>query len=52
MEHPLDDNSPPLLDTEAGNGKYNNKDEGCKGCSFLHVCGACFDEHPMHECPN
>ena len=31
-----------------------NQAKGCKraNCSFLHVCGKCFQEHSMLQCPN
>ena len=30
-----------------------NSNAGCdrQQCRFLHVCGVCFKEHPMHQCP-
>ena len=32
--------------------KYNNQVEKCtkSRCSFLHVCGRCFKDHPMYQC--
>jgi hypothetical protein len=32
--------------------KYNNKGNTCssKTCRFAHVCGRCFENHPMYEC--
>ena len=34
--------------------KYNNKEEKCKvcKCTYLHVCGKCFQQHPAYDCPN
>ena len=35
--------------------KYNNQNERCvkAKCTFLHVCGRCFKDHPMYspQCP-
>ena len=33
--------------------KYNQKGATCaKKCPFTHVCGKCFENHPMYECGN
>lgn len=31
---------------------YNDSNQKCrrKGCNFLHVCGRCFQKHPMYAC--
>ena len=33
---------------------FNDKSNPCTKtkCSFLHVCGRCFKDHPMYQCPN
>jgi len=33
--------------------KFNNEAEQCAKpkCTFLHVCGRCFRNHPMFRCP-
>ena len=33
--------------------KYNSVVENCRAnkCLWLHVCGVCFKDHPMYNCP-
>jgi hypothetical protein len=33
---------------------FNNKATPCDRhkCQFLHVCGRCFKDHPLWQCPN
>jgi len=33
---------------------FNDKSTPCAkpACTFLHVCGRCFKDHPMWQCPN